>query len=191
VQAGRGETIGKVTDLLTDLSGRHCTFGIISARKLVKQRETFAVPLRDLQITSDGRVRIEAAPTLFAQAQPFASRGWRNACATSELEIFRFDETEANNTLRNARDSASGALDPFDQSGDPNDRRLTQLIRHALIRDHSLSLTAKNIKIITINHKVTLRGPVKRDAEKQEISRTAQEIAGVQNVVNQLEVESQ
>jgi len=56
------------------------------------------------------------------------------------------------------------------------------------VADKSLSTTAKNVKIITINGVVTLRGPVKSPQEKGSIEATAQRLAGTTNVDNQLEI---
>jgi osmotically-inducible protein OsmY len=54
--------------------------------------------------------------------------------------------------------------------------------------DKSLSTDAKNIKVITINGVVTLRGPVNTVKEKSTIEAKAQSIAGINNVDSQLEV---
>jgi len=54
--------------------------------------------------------------------------------------------------------------------------------------DKSLSTDAKNIKVITVNGVVTLRGPVNTPKEKSTIEAKAQNIAGANNVDNQLEV---
>jgi osmotically-inducible protein OsmY len=56
------------------------------------------------------------------------------------------------------------------------------------MRDKSLSFTAKNVKIITINGKVTLRGPVKTEAERTAIEAAARGVAGGEQVDSQLEV---
>jgi osmotically-inducible protein OsmY len=82
-------------------------------------------------------------------------------------------------------------LTPEDQGGSPADREVTQKIRKALVIDSSgYSTTAKNIKIITVNGKVTLRGPVKTDAEKTGIVAIAKGIAGDANVDDQLDVKA-
>ena len=57
-----------------------------------------------------------------------------------------------------------------------------------MVADKSLSTMAKNVKIITVNGVVTLRGPVKNPHEKETIEAKAQQIAGVNKVDNQLEV---
>ena len=97
-------------------------------------------------------------------------------------------QTAPDNTGRNVRDRSGATLTPGDQSERPADRRLTQQIRQALRADKSLSMTAKNVKIITVNGAVTLRGPVKSLHEKEAIEAKAQQIAGATNVENQLEV---
>ena len=63
-------------------------------------------------------------------------------------------------TGRNVRDRDDQTITPMDQSNDPRDLQLTQDIRRALMADEPLSVTAKNIKIITTGGNVTLRGPV-------------------------------
>ena len=77
-----------------------------------------------------------------------------------------------------------------DQSNSQEDVKITAAIRRAVVGDHSLSATAKNVKIITANGLVTLRGPVKNDAEKAKIAELAQSAAGNAKINNQLEVKT-
>jgi osmotically-inducible protein OsmY len=97
-------------------------------------------------------------------------------------------ETAPDNTGRNERDRSGATLTPGDQSESKADRTLTQRIRKAVVKDKSLSTTAHNIKIITNNGIVTLRGPVKTEQERDKIAAKATHIAGVKQVDNQLEV---
>ncbi|MEI9949352.1 MAG: BON domain-containing protein [Pseudomonadota bacterium] len=90
----------------------------------------------------------------------------------------------------NARDKGGQALTPMDQGPSASDRKITQLIRQAVVKDGSLSFTAKNVKIITINGKVTLRGPVNTAAERTAIEAAAKNVAGVAQVDNQLDVKN-
>ena len=92
-------------------------------------------------------------------------------------------------TGRNTRDRSGETLTPMDQSNDPRDLELTGQIRQALTEDDSLSIAAKNIKIITINGKVTLRGPVDNVKERSRIGEKAKALAH-SRVDNQLEVKS-
>jgi hyperosmotically inducible protein len=74
------------------------------------------------------------------------------------------------------------------QKMNPADRDLTKKIRMALHDDKSLSTYAHNIKIISQDGKVTLRGPVRSDDEKAAIEAKAVEVAGQGNVSNHLKV---
>lgn len=79
-------------------------------------------------------------------------------------------------------------LTPFDQSEKEADRNATQIIRRTIIEEKNLSNNAKNIKIITIDGKVTLRGVVNSEEEKKAIENIVRNIANIANVDNQLEV---
>jgi hyperosmotically inducible protein len=92
------------------------------------------------------------------------------------------------NTKRNERDRDDAALTPGDQGNGEQDLRITQQIRQAVMDDKSLSFTAKNVKIITVNGKVTLRGPVNSTQERSAIEAAARKVAGVSQVDSQLEV---
>src|ERR687892_170282 len=84
-------------------------------------------------------------------------------------------QTAPDNTGRNVRDRGGVTLTPGDQSESEADRTLTQQIRKAVVADDSLSTTAKNIKIITVDGVVTLRGPVNTPQEKQLIEAKAKQ----------------
>jgi hyperosmotically inducible periplasmic protein len=92
------------------------------------------------------------------------------------------------NTKVNERDRDAAALTPLDQRENESDLEITQRIRQAVMADDSLSFTAKNVKIITAGGKVTLRGPVKTDAERSAIEAAARKVAGQSRVDNQIEV---
>ena len=97
-------------------------------------------------------------------------------------------ENAPDNSGRNVRDRGGDTLTSGDQSETEVDRTLTQKIRQAVVADDSLSMTAKNVKIITVNGVVTLRGPVKSEQERSKIGTMASTIAGSGKVQNQLEV---
>lgn len=97
---------------------------------------------------------------------------------------------DADNTGKNERDRDNKTLTPGDQSNKPEDRKLTQAIRQAVMKDKSLTMTAKNVKIITAEGKVTLRGPVNTAEEKTKINELAKAAAGTVPVDNQLEVKA-
>jgi len=92
------------------------------------------------------------------------------------------------NSAVNVRDRAPGAMTAGQQSNSTSDVELTRRIRRAVVQDHSLSMLAHNVKIISTNGAVMLRGPVKTEEEKTAIANKAQAIAGAVKVDNQLEV---
>ena len=96
---------------------------------------------------------------------------------------------DADNTGKNARDADGNTLTPLDQGESEADRTITQQIRKAVVDHDQLSTNAKNVKIITQNGVVTLRGPVKSQEEKAAIASVAQKTGGVKRVENQLEIE--
>jgi len=94
----------------------------------------------------------------------------------------------ADNTKKNERDRNSDTLTPGDQGGSSGDLAITQKVRQGVVKDGDLSMTAKNIKIITVDAVVTLRGPVKSAKEKTDIGALAERVDGVKRVDNQLEI---
>jgi osmotically-inducible protein OsmY len=115
------------------------------------------------------------------------------AClSTLSLAAFAADDekTKPDNTATNERDRSGETQTSGDQSNSKDDVNTTAAIRRAVVKDHSLSAMAKNVKIITANGTVTLRGPVKTDAEKAKIAELAQSAAGNAKIDNQLEVKA-
>jgi hyperosmotically inducible protein len=123
--------------------------------------------------------RTTGAPGSSTTSSNAAPTGTATAAATP---------TRADNSGVNTRDRDGSSLTPMDQGESEADRTITQQIRQAVMKDGSLSFTAKNVKIITINRKVTLRGAVKSDAERASIEAAARKVAGVTSVENDLEV---
>src|SRR3954467_5195509 len=72
----------------------------------------------------------------------------------------------ADNSKKNERDRSGQTKTSGDQSNKPEDLKVSQAIRQAVVKDGSLTMTAKNIKIITADGVVTLRGPVNSIDEK-------------------------
>ena len=100
------------------------------------------------------------------------------------------NKADADNTAKNQRDRSGETKTSGDQSNSPEDLKTTQAIRKALMKDSSLSMTAKNVKIITAGGEVTLRGPVKSAEEKSRIDQLAKGAAGSAKIDNQLEIKA-
>ncbi len=109
-------------------------------------------------------------------------------CSKERAEEKVAQTTAPDNSGTNVRDRNDQTKTAGDQSESEADRSISQNIRQSLTSDDSLSTNGKNVKVITIDGKVTLRGPVKSDQEKAAIAAKAQQVAGVKNVDNQLEI---
>jgi hyperosmotically inducible protein len=94
----------------------------------------------------------------------------------------------ADNTKLNERDRGGATLTSGDQSNSKADIAISSDIRKALVSDGALSMDAKNVKVVTKDGAVILRGPVKSEAEKNEVGNKASGVAGVKHVENQLDV---
>jgi len=105
-----------------------------------------------------------------------------------EAEQRPSEQSAADDTARNARDRSGETVTPLDQSESEADRTITQHVRQGVVANDDLSTTAKNVKIVTTEGVVTLRGPVTSAEEKQEIDKLVKEVEGVKRVDNQLEI---
>jgi hyperosmotically inducible protein len=88
----------------------------------------------------------------------------------------------------NAKTNQNTSPTADQQKMNPADRDLTKKICMALHDDQSLSTYAHNIKIISQDGKVTLRGPVRSEDEKAAIEAEAVAVAGEANATNRLRV---
>jgi osmotically-inducible protein OsmY len=114
--------------------------------------------------------------------------GGAQAAQNSALYLAAGTATE--NTERNVRDKGDTTLTPEDQKETKSDVNVTANIRKAVVDDDSLSVNAKNVKIITSNGVVTLRGPVESQAESMKVQQIATQTPGAVRVDNQLEVKA-
>lgn len=70
------------------------------------------------------------------------------------------------------------------------DRALAQRVEDSLRQNSSLASAAQNVQVQAKNGEVTLSGSVNNEQEKANIAATAQKVAGVSKVNNQIEVAS-
>ena len=105
--------------------------------------------------------------------------------------LYAADDTKPvkpDNTKMNKQDRAAGAMTADQQKMNPADRELTQKIRKAIMAEKSLSTYAHNVKIISHDGMVTLKGPVRSEEEKSAVEAKAVEAAGAGKVTNELTV---
>ena len=94
----------------------------------------------------------------------------------------------ADNTEVNKRDQQAQEITADKHGTSEKDIKISADLRQALVNDKSLSTYAQNIKIITVNGEVTLKGPVKSVQEQRTLVTKAKKVAGVANVLNKTEV---
>ena len=88
----------------------------------------------------------------------------------------------------NSSQNKNTALTADNQANAKGDRQTTARIRKAIVSDKDLSTYAHNIKIVTVNGEVTLKGPVQTDEEKQKVVSLASNIVSADKIVNDLTV---
>ncbi|MDB5386985.1 MAG: transport-associated protein [Planctomycetaceae bacterium] len=94
----------------------------------------------------------------------------------------------ADNSAVNERDRSGATKTPIDQNENDADIKTTADIRKRVVGEKDFSVSARNVKIITADGKVTLRGPVKTQKERDTIEQIARDVAGKDKVDSQLEV---
>jgi osmotically-inducible protein OsmY len=122
-----------------------------------------------------------SSPAYATDPEPTTSPAAADRVTVSEVK-------PADNSANNARDVAGKALTPLDQSNAEADVEITRSIRKMLVDDESLGTNAQNVKVITAGGMVTLRGAVATADEQARIVAIAKKTAGVDRVVNELEV---
>ena len=95
---------------------------------------------------------------------------------------------QADNTRINQRDRNGDPTADHQKNG-RSDVAITKEIRRSIAQDKAISTYARNVKVITQNGQVTLKGPVRSEEEKKAIESKAAEVAGADKVTNSLEVQ--
>src|ERR1019366_4069095 len=182
----RDEKLGKVENILVDLpSGRVVAVIVSSGGFLGMGDELSAVPPTALRFTTDREpLQLDASKGMLSSAPHFKANEWPDlgqpSYADGVYRAYRVEPyfttnvtTEPDNTARNVRDRNNPTLTPLDQGNSQADRDTTAQIRKEIVAGKNMSVNAKNVKIITVDGRVTLRGPVKTAEEKRLIGEIA------------------
>jgi hyperosmotically inducible protein len=113
--------------------------------------------------------------------------GW--AVAVAQQSADQSATPQADNTRMNQQDRNSNEATADQQKADRSDLEITQQIRKSIISDKSLSTYGHNVKVITQNGMVTLKGPVRSEEEKKAVEAKAAEVAGADKVTNEIDVQ--
>ncbi len=107
---------------------------------------------------------------------------------TIHLKAQEGTKPPADNTKTNQRDRSASEPTADQAKNGTSDRETMQKIRKSLMDDKSLSTYAHNVKVIAQDGKVTLKGPVRSEEEKQTVEQKATEIAGSGNVTDEITI---
>ncbi len=184
VQNNAGEKLGKVEDLIVDVnSGRVVNVVVSSGGFLGIGSDLSVVPPNALRFDRDQKVVFtDTTKNQWMAAPHFKSDQW----PTMDQEY-------------NTRSYTAFGYRPYfgtnyptavDQGTSTADIDTTRRIRREIMRDTTLSSNARNVKIITINGHITLRGPVDDEAQKSSVEAIAKRIAPDSVVDNQLDVKA-
>jgi sporulation protein YlmC with PRC-barrel domain len=190
------EKLGKVENFMVDVSsGRIIAVIISSGGFMGMDGELSAVPPAALRFNAEhDLLQLDASKELLSNAPHFKADQWPDfrqpsysMGVYSAYKVEPYFTTDMNaepdNTARNDR-----TLTPLDQGNSQADINTTAQIRKDIIAADGMSVDAKNVKIITKDGEVTLRGAVNSDEEKHNVGEIATQVAHSGNVDNQLEV---
>lgn len=196
-----GKEVGKVSDLVVDLSTARVPLVLVSVGGFLGiGDELNAVPPSLLRYEIDpGQVVLQVSKETLQTAPRFKTSQWSEYSNSNKFhEVYRvygvkpyFEGSPASdNTRQYVRDRQPDSLTPSDQGDSESDIKTTAEIRRIVTREDGFSVAAQNVKIITLNGRVTLRGEVKSVTEKDRIEALAKSVAGADKVDNQIQVAS-
>ncbi|MDY7540674.1 BON domain-containing protein [Undibacterium sp. RTI2.1] len=131
---------------------------------------------------------LKGVALLFFISTPFLSFAADKPVAPMRSETK--SASNVDNSEMNVRDKSNVTATPQDQSNSAGDRKLLSLVRRNIVHEKSLSMSAHNIKIMTSDGVVTLRGPVKNKEEKVKLEKVTLDTPGVKSIDDQLDVKT-
>jgi hyperosmotically inducible periplasmic protein len=196
VKNAQDETIGEVKDLVVELDSEEVIAVVISTGGFLGIGENLSpVSLSALRYDSEEKVFRTTMTRDELEKEPrYTSRNWpgfdkeRTGSDRAGSRVGS-DETDPDNTARNKRDRDENSITPMDQGNSESDLQMTRNIRSSIM-DSDLSFNAKNIKIVTKNGHVTLRGVVQSHKEHEAILRLVRNHADASIITDQLAVKN-
>lgn len=196
VKNSADETIGEVEDLVLDMKSGEILAVIISSGGFLGMADTLsAVPVTALRYDVTAKAfKTKLTKDQLGKAPQFKTNAWPDYSEATSAEALRSyrdsiggDVTAPDNSAQNEKEMSKDAVTPTDQGNSPKDVQITKDIRSGIM-DKNLSFNAKNIKIITRNEHVTLKGVVESDAEHQAILTIARNHANTTKITDDLKV---
>lgn len=198
VKNAASETIGEVQDLVLSMNDGKIIAVIISSGGFLGIADTLsAVPLTAIQYDETTKAfKTSLTKEQLGKAPQFKNDAWPDFSEATSIESLRSfrdsiggDVNKPDNTAQNEKEMKEDAVDPTDQGNSDKDIQITKDIRFAIM-DTDMSFNAKNIKIITRDEHVSLKGVVGSDEEHQAILKIAQTHANADKISDHLKVKS-
>jgi sporulation protein YlmC with PRC-barrel domain len=189
------ETMGEVEDLVLDMKSGDILAVIISSGGFLGLSDTLsAVPVTALRYDSASKAfKTKLTKQQLGKAPQFKTDAWPNYNEATSIDALRSyrdsiggDVNAPDNSAQNDRESNQNTT-PTDQGNSEKDIQITKDIRSGIM-DMDLSFNAKNIKIITSNEYVSLKGVVESDAEHQTVLKIARNHANTAKINDDLKV---
>lgn len=198
VKNAADETIGEVEDLILDMKSGEVLAVVISSGGFLGMADTLsAVPVSALRYDGTAKAfKTRLTKEQLGKAPQFKTDAWpdyNDVTSTEALRSYRDsiggDVTAPDNTAQNEKEMNKDAVTPTDQGNSAKDMQITKDIRSGIM-EKDLSFNAKNIKIITRNEHVTLKGVVESHAEHQTVLKVAGNHANTGKITDELKVNS-
>ncbi len=198
VKNASNETVGEVKDLVLDMKGGQILAVIISSGGFLGMADTVsAVPASALRYDAASKsFHTKLTKEQVGKAPQFKNDAWPDYSQATSLEALRSyrdsiggDVSAPDNTAQNEKEMRKETVGPTDQGNSAKDVQITKDIRSGVMAA-DLSFNAKNIKIITRDEKVTLKGVVESHAEHQTILKIAGSHVDTAKLSDELKVNS-
>ncbi len=196
VKNAAGDTIGEVEDLVLDVKDGKILAVVISSGGFLGVADTLsAVPVTALRYDDSSKsFKTELTKEQLGKAPQFKKDAWPNYNEATSIEALRSyrdsiggDVTQPDNSAQNEKEVRNDATNPTDQGNSDKDVQITKDIREGIMNSE-MSFNAKNIKIITRNEHVNLKGVVESDTEHQAILKIARTHANTDKISDNLKV---
>ncbi len=196
VKNAAGETIGEVEDLVLDVKDGKILAVIISSGGFLGVADTLsAVPVTALRYDESSKsFKTELSKEQLSKAPQFKKDAWPNYNEVTSIEALRSyrdsiggDVSKPDNSAQNEKEIRNDAVNPTDQGNSDKDVQITKDIRQGIMNSE-MSFNAKNIKIITRNEHVNLKGVVESHTEHQAILKIARTHANTDKISDNLKV---
>lgn len=191
------EDVGDVEDIIVDFKSGEIVAVVISSGGFLGMGDTMSmVPSSSLKYDADKKLlRTYLTKEQLEKAPHHKAETWDEDRKTmrQRLRDFRKSVEDGDKKDGDWKDDRSDRQDDrasvLSQGNSEFDLRVTKNIRTSVM-DTDMSASAKNIRIITRDGKVTLRGEVNSDSERSRILEIAKKHAEGSNISNEITVEN-